>query len=66
MKRTVTIHKVADRHEELHGRRFMESCEVTVESLDIMDAIKKALNNHNTKLANYKGKVHIVVDWPHT
>lgn len=63
MKRTVTVHRVADRHSELHGRSFGETRTATVWGINVAAAVVHALRELG--LGDERGKTIITVDWPH-
>lgn len=63
MKRTVTVHRVADRHRDLHSRDFADTQTVTVEVESLGDAIATALAELG--LADERGKVIVTVERPH-
>ncbi len=64
MKQTVTIHRTADRHAELHRRQFAETREATVEAGDLADVLDAALDVMEMSDAA-PGQFTISIDWPH-
>lgn len=63
MKRTVTIHRPADRHRDLHGRAFADTAVIEVGDAELGAAIAAALAALG--LSGDHGKAIITVDWPH-
>lgn len=61
MKQTVAVTRVADRHEDLHGRHFAETEVITVPAGPVATVVNHALGG----LAMPEGKYVITVDWPH-
>lgn len=56
----VTLHRVADRHRDLHGRDFASTTKATVDQSAVLEAL--ALLGHP---AVEPGSYSITVDWPH-
>jgi hypothetical protein len=64
MKQLVTVHRVADRHADLHEREFAETRIATVEAGDLGDVLAAALIDLEMDGAE-PGKFIISTDWPH-
>lgn len=63
MKRTVTVHRPADRHRGLHEREFAATSVAEVNATPLGEAIAAALAD--LRLADDEGKAVITVGWPH-
>jgi hypothetical protein len=64
MKRTVVVHRAADRHQELHRRAFAKTQSAVVQDGTLAAVVAAALAAMN--LENIaEGKWTIDVDWPY-
>lgn len=64
MLQMVTVHRVADRHADLHQREFAETRIATVEAGGLGEVLAAALGALQMGEAE-PGKFIISTDWPH-
>lgn len=61
MNQTVTVTRIADRHDDLHKRRFAETEQISVPAGPLADVVSRALE----KVPMPEGSYVITVDWPY-